>query len=53
MGVSTPSAAAVAAATSGLARLLHMPNVGMLTGSEQVMLAAGVPSTITRAAAAH
>ncbi|MNN95372.1 hypothetical protein D3C81_2141630 [compost metagenome] len=31
MGVSTPMAAAVAAATVGLARLWHMPKVGMFT----------------------
>ena len=31
MGVSTPSAVAVAAATCGLARLMHMPKGGMLT----------------------
>ena len=31
IGVNTPSAAAVAAATSGLAGLMHMPKGGMLT----------------------
>lgn len=31
MGTSTPSAAAVAAATIGLAGLLHMPNGGIFT----------------------
>lgn len=44
MGVSTPSAAAVAAATIGFAGLLHIPNGGMLTmGLLSMMLAAGVP----------
>jgi hypothetical protein len=47
IGVSTPRAAAVAAATVGLARLLHMPKVGMLTGVEHVTFAAGVASTMT------
>src|SRR4051794_10846050 len=50
MGVSTPSAAAVAAATVGLARLVHMPKGGMLApGIMSVMAAAGLPSTSTRA----
>ncbi len=31
IGVSTPRAAAVAEATSGLAMLMHIPNGGMLT----------------------
>jgi hypothetical protein len=44
MGVSTPSAAAVAAATVGLAGEEHMPNGGILTtGAESMMVAAGVP----------
>ncbi len=44
MGVSTPSAAAVAAATMGLAIELHMPNGAMFTiGLLSMMLAAGVP----------
>lgn len=44
MGVSTPNAAAVAAATIGFAMLLHMPNGGTLTmGLLSMMLAAGVP----------
>src|SRR4249920_2137851 len=43
IGVSTPSAAAVAAATIGFAIELHMPNGGMLTiGWWSMMLAAGV-----------
>src|SRR6267142_3732810 len=43
MGVKTPSAAAVAAATVGLAMDIHMPKVGMLVmGMESAMLAAGV-----------
>src|SRR4030081_2145764 len=42
MGVKTPSAAAVAAATVGLAMDIHMPKVGMLVmGMESAMLAAG------------
>jgi len=44
MGVSTPKAAAVAAATIGFAGLLHIPNGGMMTmGLLSMMLAAGVP----------
>jgi hypothetical protein len=44
MGVSTPSAAAVALATVGLASDMHMPNVGMFTmGLFSMMLAAGAP----------
>src|SRR5688500_14698638 len=44
MGVSTPSAAAVAAATVGLDGDWHMPNGGMFTiGLLSMMLAAGVP----------
>lgn len=50
MGVRTPSAAAVAAATVGLARDVHMPNGGTLTtGAASVIVAAGRPSTSTRA----
>src|SRR5471032_919719 len=42
--VITPSAAAVAAATIGLAGLLHMPKVGTLTiGAWSMMVAAGAP----------
>jgi hypothetical protein len=49
MGVRTPSAAAVAAATSGLLRLVHMPNDAMLSiGAKSMMLAAGSASTETR-----
>ncbi len=46
IGVSTPSAAAVAAATMGFAMELHMPNGAMLTmGLLSMMLAAGVPDS--------
>jgi hypothetical protein len=49
IGVSTPSAAAVAAATVGFARLEHMPNGGTLTpGAVSVTTAAGRPSIVTR-----
>lgn len=48
IGVRTPRAAAVAAATVGLAIEEHMPKVGMLTiGAESVTVAAGLPSTMT------
>jgi hypothetical protein len=48
IGVNTPSAAAVAAATVGLARELHMPKGGMLTiGLESPIFAAGGPSAMT------
>eukprot|EP01034_Spumella_vulgaris_P042124 gene42124-52224_t len=48
MGVSTPSAAAVAAATMGLAIELHTPNGMMFTmGLKSMMLAAGGPSAST------
>ncbi len=44
IGVSTPSAAAVAATTIGLDGLEHMPNGGTLTiGAKSIMVAAGVP----------
>jgi hypothetical protein len=44
IGVSTPSAAAVAAATIGFAGLEHIPNGGILTiGLLSMMLAAGAP----------
>jgi len=47
IGVNTPNAAAVAAATIGLDGLLHMPNGGMLTiGLLSMMFAAGVPVSI-------
>jgi hypothetical protein len=49
MGVRTPSAALVAAATVGLAKLEHMPNGGMLTPViVSCTVAAGRPSIITR-----
>jgi hypothetical protein len=47
IGVKTPSAAAVAAATSGLAKLVHIPNVGMLIGVIDMIVAAGLSSIIT------
>src|SRR5581483_6641783 len=44
MGVSTPSAAAVALATSGFSRLLHIPKVGTLSiGIMSIIVAAGMP----------
>jgi hypothetical protein len=50
IGVSTPSAADVAAATCGLASELHMPNEGTLTiGLLSWMDAAGLPSIVTLA----
>lgn len=46
IGVSTPRAAAVAAATIGLANDWHMPNGAMFTpGATSVMVATGRPST--------
>ena len=43
IGVNTPNAAAVAAATMGLAMLLHMPKVGMFTnGIWSIKFAAGM-----------
>lgn len=49
IGVSTPSAAAVAEATDGLANELHIPKGGMfVTGTMSKMFAAGLPSIITR-----
>jgi len=43
IGVNTPNAAAVAAATVGLAMELHMPNGGILAiGMQSAMVAAGV-----------
>lgn len=48
MGVSTPRAAAVAEATVGLLRLLHIPKGGMLTaGAVSVMTPAGRPLITT------
>lgn len=42
IGTSAPNAAAVAAATAGLARLMHMPNPVMLTnGLLSMMFATG------------
>ncbi len=44
-GVNTPSLAAVAAATTGLDIVPHVPNVGMLTiGANAWMFAASVPA---------
>lgn len=49
MGVNTPSAAVVAAATMGLARLIHIPNGGTFSiGTVSVVTAAGLPSISTR-----
>ena len=43
IGVKTPSAAAVAEATSGLAMEEHIPNVGTFTiGAKSMMVAAGI-----------
>jgi hypothetical protein len=48
IGVSTPSAVAVAAATVGLARLEHIPKGGMLApGMMSGMVPAGLPPIIT------
>lgn len=48
-GVRTPSAAEVAAATAGLAMLVHMPNGAMLTnGLWSMMFAAGSDDAIAR-----
>src|SRR5882724_3461879 len=47
MGVNTPSAAAVAEATTGLAMDMHMPKVGMFViGMWSMMLAAGVVAMV-------
>ena len=47
IGVSTPSAAAVAAATVGLAMDMHIPNGGMFTmGAQSMMVAAGAPAIV-------
>lgn len=49
IGVSTPKAAAVAAATIGLEGELHMANGGIFTmGILSMMLAAGILLVITR-----
>lgn len=48
MGVNTPKAAAVAAATVGLEGELHIPKGGMLTiGLPSMMVAAGGPPART------
>jgi hypothetical protein len=50
-GVSTPIAAAVAAATCGLVGLMHIPNGAMLaTGVKSMMFAAGIFEQATRLA---
>jgi len=47
IGVRTPNAAAVAAATAGLAGERHIPNGGIFAnGLKSIMLAAGCPSAI-------
>jgi len=47
MGVRTPRAAAVAAATVGFAMDIHMPKGGMLTiGAQSMMVAAGAPAMV-------
>src|ERR1043166_9670828 len=46
IGVNTPSAAAVADATLGLAIDMHIPNVGMFfIGTKSMIFAAGVVAT--------
>jgi hypothetical protein len=51
-GVSTPSAALVAAATWGFAGEMHIPKVGMLAIEMSVTTPAGIPpSTVTPVAA--
>jgi hypothetical protein len=48
IGVSTPMAAVVALATSGLAGDMHMPKVAMLAmGAQSVIVAAGSPPAVT------
>jgi hypothetical protein len=48
-GVSTPIAAAVAAATCGLAGHMHIPNDAMLViGTESIMVPAGIFEQATR-----
>jgi hypothetical protein len=48
IGVSTPRAAAVALATSGLAMDIHIPKVGMFViGTKSLMLPAGIPAALT------
>ncbi len=46
MGVSTPSAAAVAAATAGLAKLLHMPNAA-ICGVSKIVASGKSPAAET------
>jgi hypothetical protein len=47
IGVSTPMAAAVAAATVGLAIDMHMPNGGILViGTQSMIVAAGVVASV-------
>jgi len=47
MGVRTPSAAAVADATVGFARDVHMPKVGMFViGIQSMIVAAGAPAMV-------
>ena len=47
IGVRTPSAAAVAAATIGFEGVLHIPNGGMFTiGAKSMIVAAGVPVSV-------
>ena len=49
IGVRTPRAAAVAAATVGLDGVVHIPNGGMFTiGAMSFVVATGLPSTSTR-----
>jgi hypothetical protein len=49
IGVNTPSAAAVAAATAGFDGLMHTPNGGTFTiGAQSMMVAAGTPPTMVR-----
>jgi hypothetical protein len=49
IGVRTPRAAVVAAATCGLDRVVHMPKGATLTiGLKSMMLAAGCPPLVTR-----
>jgi hypothetical protein len=50
IGVKTPSLAAVAAMTVGLAGLLHIPKVGIFTsGIQSVMVAIGISQAFTNA----
>jgi len=50
-GVGTPRAADVAAITAGFVGAVHIPKLGIFTtGLWSMMLAAGLPSTVTRLA---